>query len=76
MRSVDPANLDTMYDELHHLVAEIEARRGVRFELGEEMRSGGLGMGRGVNHFGVVVGAFDHERKAELDGGFAQPCAE
>lgn len=36
VRSVDQAALDLLFAALHRLVAEIEARRGVRFELGPE----------------------------------------
>jgi N-carbamoyl-L-amino-acid hydrolase len=39
VRSVTPANVDAVYDRLHILVREIEARRGVRFELGDEVVS-------------------------------------
>ena len=39
VRSVQPASLDAMFAELHRLVAMIEARRGVRFELGAETGS-------------------------------------
>ena len=36
IRSVTQASVDVMYATLHALVADIEARRGVRFELGAE----------------------------------------
>lgn len=36
VRSVRPASVDAMMDELHRLVPRIEARRGVHFALGEE----------------------------------------
>ncbi|MDQ2803092.1 MAG: hydantoinase/carbamoylase family amidase, partial [Pseudomonadota bacterium] len=39
VRSVDPASVDAMFAELHRLVPVIEARRGVRFELGAETGS-------------------------------------
>jgi N-carbamoyl-L-amino-acid hydrolase len=39
VRSIDTASLDAMFGELHRLIGAIEARRGVRFELGEETRS-------------------------------------
>jgi N-carbamoyl-L-amino-acid hydrolase len=39
VRSVDIANVNTILDELHRLVPLIEARRGVRFELGLETSS-------------------------------------
>ncbi|MCW3474388.1 hydantoinase/carbamoylase family amidase [Limobrevibacterium gyesilva] len=39
IRSVDPSALDAMQAELNRLVAQIEARRGVRFELGTGMAS-------------------------------------
>ncbi len=48
VRSVEPANLDAMYDELHRLIFDIEPRRGVRFELGREMRSAPTPMDAGV----------------------------
>jgi len=34
IRSVQPASVDAMFAELHRLIAAIEARRGVRFDLG------------------------------------------
>jgi N-carbamoyl-L-amino-acid hydrolase len=36
VRSVGRANCDALFDALHRMVPEIEARRGVRFELGPE----------------------------------------
>jgi N-carbamoyl-L-amino-acid hydrolase len=39
IRSVLPASTDAMFAELHRLIAEIEPRRGVRFELGAETGS-------------------------------------
>jgi N-carbamoyl-L-amino-acid hydrolase len=39
VRSVTPAHVDAIYQTLHALVPQIEARRGVRFELGAEMTS-------------------------------------
>lgn len=39
VRSVEPASVDAVFAELHRLVPLIEARRGVRFELGEETGS-------------------------------------
>jgi N-carbamoyl-L-amino-acid hydrolase len=39
VRSVEPASVDAVFAELHRLVPAIEARRGVRFELGEEAGS-------------------------------------
>jgi N-carbamoyl-L-amino-acid hydrolase len=39
VRSVDLANVNTIFAELHRLVPQIEARRGVRFELGLETGS-------------------------------------
>jgi N-carbamoyl-L-amino-acid hydrolase len=36
VRSIEPAHVDAIFATLHRLVPEIEARRGVRFELGEE----------------------------------------
>jgi N-carbamoyl-L-amino-acid hydrolase len=39
MRSVQPASVDAMMTELHRLIPRIEARRGVRFELGAETTS-------------------------------------
>jgi beta-ureidopropionase / N-carbamoyl-L-amino-acid hydrolase len=39
IRSVSPASVDAMAAALHALVRQIEARRGVRFELGAEMRA-------------------------------------
>ena len=39
VRSVERARCDAMFAELHRLVAEISARRGVTFELGPETSS-------------------------------------
>lgn len=39
LRSVAPSSVDAMVAELHRLIARIEARRGVRFELGVETGS-------------------------------------
>ncbi len=39
LRSVAPASVDAMVAELHRLIGRIEARRGVRFELGVETGS-------------------------------------
>ncbi len=39
LRSVQSASVDAMFSELHRLIAAIEARRGVRFELGAETGS-------------------------------------
>ena len=39
LRSVRPDSLDAMVAELHRLIPRIEARRGVRFTLGEETGS-------------------------------------
>lgn len=39
IRSVQPESVDAMFAELHGLVPLIEARRGVRFELGTESAS-------------------------------------
>jgi N-carbamoyl-L-amino-acid hydrolase len=39
IRSVEMANCDALFDALHRMVPEIEARRGVRFELAPERGS-------------------------------------
>jgi N-carbamoyl-L-amino-acid hydrolase len=39
IRSVQQDSVDVMFDEMHRLIPRIEARRGVRFELGEESSS-------------------------------------
>ncbi len=39
IRSVQPASVDAMFSEIHRLIATIEPRRGVRFELGVETGS-------------------------------------
>jgi beta-ureidopropionase / N-carbamoyl-L-amino-acid hydrolase len=39
VRSVEAANVDAIFERLHALIPRIEARRGVRFELGEEARA-------------------------------------
>jgi beta-ureidopropionase / N-carbamoyl-L-amino-acid hydrolase len=48
IRSVRPESVDAMMQELHRLVPRIEARRGVRFELGEETASGAAPMDSAV----------------------------
>jgi beta-ureidopropionase / N-carbamoyl-L-amino-acid hydrolase len=48
IRSVDLTSVDAMFAELHRLVPRIEARRGVRFELGEETGSVASPMDAGV----------------------------
>ena len=48
VRSVEPASVDALYAALHRLVPEIEARRGVRFELGEAVVSPAAPMDAGV----------------------------
>ncbi len=39
VRSVNPASVDALYAEMHRLIPLIEARRGVRFDLGAEAGS-------------------------------------
>jgi beta-ureidopropionase / N-carbamoyl-L-amino-acid hydrolase len=39
VRSTAPASVDAIFETLHELVPQIEARRGVRFELGAETSS-------------------------------------
>lgn len=48
VRSVERARCDAMFAELHRLVAEISARRGVTFELGLETSSVASPMDAGV----------------------------
>ncbi|HET6184633.1 MAG TPA: hydantoinase/carbamoylase family amidase [Acetobacteraceae bacterium] len=48
VRSVDPLSVDALFAELHRLAPLIEARRGVRFDLGAETRSEGNEMDPGV----------------------------
>lgn len=48
VRSVDPASVDAIFARLAVLVPEIEARRGVRFELGPETGSTAAPMDAGV----------------------------
>jgi N-carbamoyl-L-amino-acid hydrolase len=60
VRSVRPATVDAMFVELHRLIASIEARRGVRFELGEETGSQpspmDAGVQRGLIHAAETLG--------------------
>jgi N-carbamoyl-L-amino-acid hydrolase len=56
VRSVQPSTVDAMFAELHRLIAAIEARRGVRFELGEETGSQPSPMDPGVQR-GLVRAA-------------------
>ncbi|MBW8270738.1 Zn-dependent hydrolase [Caldovatus aquaticus] len=48
VRSVNPRNCDRMFEVLYDLVPRIEARRGVRFELGAESGSRAAPMDAGV----------------------------
>src|SRR5581483_8705621 len=48
MRSVSRASLDALHDRLLELIPRIEARRGVRFELGQESGSIASPMDEGV----------------------------
>lgn len=48
VRSVRPESVDALFAELHRIVPEIEARRGVRFELGEETGSVASPMDAGI----------------------------
>jgi beta-ureidopropionase / N-carbamoyl-L-amino-acid hydrolase len=48
VRSVNPHACDRMFEVLHDLVPRIEARRGVRFELGAETGSRAAPMDAGV----------------------------
>lgn len=48
VRSVDLANCDALFAALHAMIPEIEARRGVRFELGPETGSSPAPMDKGV----------------------------
>lgn len=48
IRSVSQASVDALAGTLHRLVPEIEARRGVRFELGAEMAAPPTPMDAGV----------------------------
>ena len=48
VRSVEAASVAALYDALHRLVADVAARRGVRFELGEAVVSPAAPMDAGV----------------------------
>ncbi len=48
VRSLDPACVEAMFAELHRLVAAIEGRRGVRFDLGPESGSTAVAMHAGL----------------------------
>jgi N-carbamoyl-L-amino-acid hydrolase len=48
VRSVDPASVDAVFAELARQVPRIEARRGVRFELGTETGSSAAPMDAGM----------------------------
>lgn len=48
VRSVDPRSVDAIFDRLAVLVPQIEARRGVRFDLGPETGSKASPMDAGV----------------------------
>ncbi|WP_431284688.1 Zn-dependent hydrolase [Humitalea sp. 24SJ18S-53] len=48
IRSVSPASVDALFEEVHRLVPQIEARRGVRFDLGVETGSVAAPMDAGL----------------------------
>jgi N-carbamoyl-L-amino-acid hydrolase len=48
VRSVNPHSVDALMETLYELVPEIEARRGVRFELGAETASRAAPMDAGI----------------------------
>jgi N-carbamoyl-L-amino-acid hydrolase len=48
VRSVNPHSVDAMMETLYDIVPEIEARRGVRFELGKETSSRAAPMDAGI----------------------------
>lgn len=48
VRSVDPRSVDALMETLYAIVPEIEARRGVRFELGQETGSRAAPMDAGI----------------------------
>jgi N-carbamoyl-L-amino-acid hydrolase len=48
VRSVDPASRDLLFAAMGRIIAEIEARRGVRFDLGPETGSRSAPMDQGV----------------------------
>jgi N-carbamoyl-L-amino-acid hydrolase len=48
VRSVNPHSVDALMETLYEIVPEIEARRGVRFELGKETASRAAPMDAGV----------------------------
>ncbi|WP_250502051.1 hydantoinase/carbamoylase family amidase [Caballeronia sp. AZ7_KS35] len=48
VRSIDPDNVQAMFDHLHAIVPDIEGRRRVRFELGGEGVSDGVPMNPGL----------------------------
>jgi N-carbamoyl-L-amino-acid hydrolase len=79
VRSVEMGSVDAMFAELRRLVPEIEARRGVRFELGVETGSapspmdGGIqdGLARAAAALGV-----EHRRMASGGGHDAAAFAQ
>ena len=48
IRSVEPASRDLLFAAMGRIIAEIEARRGVRFDLGPETGSSSAPMNQGV----------------------------
>jgi N-carbamoyl-L-amino-acid hydrolase len=50
VRSVNPHSVDALMETLYEAVPEIEARRGVRFDLGPETTSRAAPMDSGIQH--------------------------
>jgi beta-ureidopropionase / N-carbamoyl-L-amino-acid hydrolase len=70
VRSIDLRDCDRLFEVLHDRVAAIEARRGVRFELGEEGGSRPALMDAGVQEgLRRAAGALGIPAKAMASGG-------
>ncbi len=75
VRSVNPASVDAIFDRLAKLVPEIEARRGVRFELGPETGSKAAPMDAGVRAGLARAAEASGVRHAEIASGGGHDAA-
>ncbi len=70
VRSLSPDSIAAIYESLHEWVARIERRRGVRFELGEELVSAPTPMDAGVRAaLAQAAGSLDIAHRAMPSGG-------
>ena len=75
VRSVDPRSVDAIFDRLAVLVPQIEARRGVRFDLGPETGSKASPMDAGVRAGLARAAEASGVRYAEMASGGGHDAA-